>query len=51
MPRNVVVSDFAKLALHDLEGDETVEFLFALYEKLTQPLTAGVKESKRRRKG
>ena len=29
---------------------ERVEFLFALYEKLTAPLTAGLKESKRRRK-
>jgi hypothetical protein len=28
---------------------ERVEFLFALYEKLTQPLTAGVKEPKRRK--
>jgi len=29
---------------------ERVEFLFALYEKLTAPLTAGLKEPKRRRK-
>ena len=28
---------------------ERVEFLFALYEKLTAPLTAGLKEPKRRR--
>jgi hypothetical protein len=28
---------------------ERVEFLFALYEKLTAPLTAGVKETKRPR--
>lgn len=28
---------------------ERVEFLFALYEKLTTPLTAGLKELKRRR--
>ena len=30
---------------------ERVEFLFALYEKLTAPLTAGLKEPKRRRGG
>ena len=30
---------------------ERVEFLFALYEKLTTPLTAGLKEPKRRRGG
>jgi len=29
---------------------ERVEFLFALYEKLTAPLTAGLKEPKRGRK-
>ena len=29
---------------------ERVEFLFALYEKLTAPLTAGLKELKQRRK-
>lgn len=29
---------------------ERVEFLFALYEKLTAPLTAKLKEPKRRRK-
>ncbi|MSQ97046.1 MAG: DNA methylase [Gemmataceae bacterium] len=28
---------------------ERVEFLFALYEKLTAPLTAGLKEPKRKR--
>ena len=28
---------------------ERVEFLFALYEKLTSPLTAGLKEPKRGR--
>ena len=28
---------------------ERVEFLFALYEKLTAPLTAGLKEPKKRR--
>ena len=30
---------------------ERVEFLFALYEKLTAPLTAGLKDPKRRRGG
>jgi len=30
---------------------ERVEFLFGLYEKLTSPLTAGLKEPKRRRSG
>ena len=30
---------------------ERVEFLFARYEKLTAPLTAGLKEPKRRRGG
>ncbi len=29
---------------------ERVEFLFALYEKLTAPLTAGIKEPRKRRK-